>query len=444
MLDTVASDALTVAFLAEFSRGKTELINALFFADTGLRLLPSSPGRTTMCPTEIFADPTGDAYIRLIGIETRLSEKSLSVLKLEPELWERIPLDPSSPMQMQEAFRSLAATKQVSRDTAVQLGLCAEDAECGFQGSSEDVEVPCWRHAMISFPHRLLSQGLVIVDTPGLNALGAEPELTLSLLPRAQAVIFVVAADSGVSKSDMDVWRCHVRGERQLRRKGLIVVLNKIDAVWDELRAESELDRMIQSQIEKTARTLDVESCDVFPISAKQGLLAKIRGDDLLLKKSRLMMLERYLADGMVRMRQEILSENVVRALMRSLSEWSAVVNERELGLERQLNELRSMESQNDAFSRRLLGQAQAEQADYAVVVEALAKDIRKFSARAQSLKEVIAPARIQEIVDRTRKSMSESLTTIGMKGVMREVLDDLRYALAQAAEITQGAACLA
>jgi hypothetical protein len=201
---------------------------------------------------------------------------------------------------------------------------------------------------------------------------------------------------------------------------------------------------MIQSQIEKTARTLDVESCDVFPISAKQGLLAKIRGDDLLLKKSRLMMLERYLADGMVRMRQEILSENVVRALMRSLSEWSAVVNARELGLERQLNELRSMESQNDAFSRRLLGQAQAEQADYAVVVEALAKDIRKFSARAQSLKEVIAPARIQEIVDRTRKSMSESLTTIGMKGVMREVLDDLRYALAQAAEITQGAACLA
>jgi hypothetical protein len=52
------------------------------------------------------------------------------------------------------------------------------------------VEVPRWRHAVINFPHPLLKQGLVILDTPGLNAIGAEPELTLSLLPNAHAVLF--------------------------------------------------------------------------------------------------------------------------------------------------------------------------------------------------------------------------------------------------------------
>ena len=444
MRETVESDVLTVAFLAEFSRGKTELINALFFADTGLRLLPSSPGRTTMCPTEIFCDPSGESYIRLIGIETRLSDENLTALKRDPRCWQQIPLDAGSPLQMQEAFRALSATKRVPRQEAERLGLSSEDAFRACPGPADVVEIPCWRHALISFPHPLLQRGLVVVDTPGLNALGTEPELTLSLLPRAQAVVFVVAADSGVSKSDMDVWRCHVRGERQTRRKGLIVVLNKIDSVWDELNTETELEAMLQQQVESTARTLNVESRDVFPISAKQGLLAKIRGDGSLLRRSRLMSLERYLADDIVRIRQEILVENVVRVLVSELEQWRAIVDERAQNLDGQLAELRELGLRNDAFSRRLLEQAQAEQAAYATTVEALTKDVRTFSETAQSLQEVLAPGRIQGIVDRTRRSMSDSLTTFGMKTAMKQVLEELRSALGSAAEKGEGAGILA
>jgi predicted GTPase len=63
---------------------------------------------------------------------------------------------------------------------------------------------------MINFPHPLLKQGLVILDTPGLNAIGAEPELTLSLLPNAHAVLFILAADTGVTQSDLAIWREHI------------------------------------------------------------------------------------------------------------------------------------------------------------------------------------------------------------------------------------------
>ena len=49
----LASDRWVLAFVAEFSRGKAELINAMFFADTGRRLLPATPGRTTMCSVEL-------------------------------------------------------------------------------------------------------------------------------------------------------------------------------------------------------------------------------------------------------------------------------------------------------------------------------------------------------------------------------------------------------
>ena len=55
--DRLHQDKLIVAFVAEFSRGKSELINAIFFADFGQRLLPSSAGRTTMCRTELLHDP---------------------------------------------------------------------------------------------------------------------------------------------------------------------------------------------------------------------------------------------------------------------------------------------------------------------------------------------------------------------------------------------------
>ena len=119
VMDTLVNERLMVAFVAEFSRGKTELINALFFADTGLRLLPSLPGRTTMCPTEIFHDPSQGSYIRLLPIESRLSDMTLNEYKQNPYKWLHIDLDHNFPLQMQEAFQELAAVKKVSQADAV-------------------------------------------------------------------------------------------------------------------------------------------------------------------------------------------------------------------------------------------------------------------------------------------------------------------------------------
>ncbi|HEX7606846.1 MAG TPA: GTPase, partial [Usitatibacter sp.] len=53
----LATERLTIAFVAEQSRGKSELINALFFGEQGTRLLPASGGKI-VCPTEILWDAT--------------------------------------------------------------------------------------------------------------------------------------------------------------------------------------------------------------------------------------------------------------------------------------------------------------------------------------------------------------------------------------------------
>jgi hypothetical protein len=69
----VKNDKIMVAFVAEFSRGKSELINAVFFAGYGRRIMPASAGRTTMCPTELGYDADVPPCLRLLPIETRCS-----------------------------------------------------------------------------------------------------------------------------------------------------------------------------------------------------------------------------------------------------------------------------------------------------------------------------------------------------------------------------------
>ncbi|HBC23768.1 MAG TPA: GTPase, partial [Pseudomonas sp.] len=81
-LRVLRTDHITLAFVGEYSRGKTELINSLFFSSYGQRILPSRAGRTTMCPTELLFDPRSErSYIRLLPIESRLEDTSIAQLK---------------------------------------------------------------------------------------------------------------------------------------------------------------------------------------------------------------------------------------------------------------------------------------------------------------------------------------------------------------------------
>jgi hypothetical protein len=84
LLEKLREDRLHVAFVAEFSRGKSELINAIFFAGYGNRILPSTAGRTTMCPTELMFDRTKAPSIELLPIGSRESNASISEYKRFP------------------------------------------------------------------------------------------------------------------------------------------------------------------------------------------------------------------------------------------------------------------------------------------------------------------------------------------------------------------------
>ena len=432
------SDRITLAFAAEFSRGKTELINALFFAETGVRLLPSSPGRTTMCPTELFHDEEGGSYIRLLNIESRLEDISLMEYKQKPERWTQIDLDCNSPTQMQEAFKELVASKNVDKDTADKLGLWNE-REAAEQGivDLENVEIPCWRHALISFPHPLLKEGLCILDTPGLNALGTEPELTLSMLPSAQAIIFVLAADTGVTKSDLEMWKNHVCSSRGHNKQGLAVVMNKIDAMWDDLAGEDGYEESIIKQVKTSASILKLSEDVVFPVSAKQALLAKVKSDSALVEKSRLAALESYLSDEILNQRRGILMETVHKDIGFLVSESSNLTESTLANAQKQLEEFKKVDFENTEMTGKLMAETRDRQNAYMSNVENFQASRKVFSVQAKMLVDSFSKEKIDEIIKSTKHDMSKSLTTYGMKQNIRKLFDELRDLLQDSVDIT-------
>ena len=292
LIDSIKSDKIILALVAEFSRGKTELINSIFFADYNKRLLPSSVGRTTMCPTEICYIEKEPPYILLLPIETRKSSLSVDEYKEAAVNWSRIELDIDSPDQMTEALLQLIKTKEITEQEAKELGFPPHTLELK---ENNKLQVPVWRHAVVNYPHPLLKSGLVILDTPGLNALGTEPELTLNMLPKAHTIMFILAADTGVTRSDMDIWRNHISVALNPREQNVMAVLNKIDTMWDDLHDDSFTQANIRRQIEETARILDIDEDLVVPVSAQKGLIAKIRNDRLMLNRSGLPKLEEKL-----------------------------------------------------------------------------------------------------------------------------------------------------
>ncbi|MEI7431366.1 MAG: dynamin family protein [Betaproteobacteria bacterium] len=420
LLEKLREDRLNVAFVAEFSRGKSELINAIFFADYGNRMLPSTAGRTTMCPTELLYDASKPPSIELLPIQTRQGNVSVSEYKRFPEEWVVVPLEIDSPEAMQERLRSVSETERVTPEVAEQLGFASGDKESAVVRQSEDglVEVPRWRHAMINFPHPLLQQGLVILDTPGLNAIGTEPELTLALLPNAHAILFILAADTGVTQSDLAIWNEHI-GTPSGRKKGRIVVLNKIDGLWDDLKSEEEIDAEITKQINSCAWALDLPSSQVFPISAQKGLVAKINDNPELLKRSRLAELETALSEELIPAKQEIVHENTNAEFSDIYMRSRGLLESRLAGLREQLGELTELRGKNKGVVEYMMGKVRVEKEEFESGLQRYYAVRSVFSQLTNKLFGHLGLDALRSLTTATRETMVEATFSKDLSGSM-------------------------
>ncbi|MCK5360392.1 MAG: dynamin family protein, partial [Gammaproteobacteria bacterium] len=430
LIDSLKSDKIMLALVAEFSRGKTELINSIFFADYKKRLLPSSVGRTTMCPTEIAYDEKLPPFIQLLPIETRKSSLTIDEYKEAAVNWSRIDLDIDDPEQMTEALLQLVQTKEISEQEAKELGFPPHTLDLL---ENNKLQVPVWRHAMINYPHPLLKSGLVILDTPGLNALGTEPELTLNMLPQAHTIMFILAADTGVTRSDMDIWRNHITVALNPREQNVMAVLNKIDTMWDDLHDDSFTQANIRRQIEETSRILDIDEDLVVPVSAQKGLIAKVKNDRLLLNRSGLPKLEDKLSNDLIDKKQALIQRKVQRELGVMVKATKDVYLSRLNGLVKERHEILNLRGKSKTILITLSKQLQAKSRRLSLAMDDYHKTVRIMNDQAKRLRQHLSSKNIDFMIGASRATMQETWNTFGLKRGMKDFFDQAEERLSEA-----------
>jgi len=421
VLEMLKRDQLVLAFLAEFSRGKTETINALFFADFNQRLLPSEPGRTTMCPTEIFWDEREEPCIKLLPIDTRLTDDSLTYLKTTPNAWKKFRLNINSSEEMKETLRKLIEQKEVTQGEAEELGLF-NPQDVGMIHELETqglLKIPVWRHAIINYPHPLLKSGLVVIDTPGLNTLGAEPELTLNIIPNAHAVLFLTATDTGITQSDMQIWNNYIKG----RAKYKLVLLNKIDMLWDDLKPKQDVANEIERQVNITAHQLGIAPESVFAISAQKALVAKIKKNTTLLQQSGIVDLETTLGNQIIQAKHEILGRTVASECSEMIKSTRKLVQQRLTNLREQVAELRALRGQNIDASKLTLARVIADRKLYEASIPTFNLANDKITQIGKKLLRHLSLAYLDTSLAASRQEIGDSWTTIGLNKGMRNLM---------------------
>ncbi len=451
VLGSLIDDNLSIAFVAEFSRGKSEMINTLFFGNYPRRILPSGTGRTTMCPTELLYDPNRPSSIRLLPIESRQDERPLFELKKDDALWQEIEFDVDDVDSIVDAFSSMTNNKLVSKTYATKLKfdlLESDESELGLPVNEYDeVEIPSWRHAIINLPHPLLEQGLVILDTPGLNAIGAEPELTINQLSTAHTIIFILSQDTGVTSTDLELWEQHIGGETHKgkskkkkaeaaqRNQRKLVALNKIDSLWDGIRSEQDIEDEIAAQVSSTAKALNLDKENIFPVSAQKGLLAKLNNDTELLERSNIGALEHAIAEKLVPEKRRIVVEKVSNSLASILESSDSILTKRLRDADEHIDELQQVSSKNTDVISHIMLKVQAEKSALEVDMQRYQALRSVYAKETSKLTRILAPERLEKLIAVTKHNMAKCASSITLQKTISKYFERLNYYVNSAIE---------
>ena len=153
--------------------------------------------------------------------------------------------------------------------TTARIGLLRHGEEVSREVTSAGLE-------RLTAPAEVL-RDVVVVDTPGTNAVLREHEvLTREFVPRADLVLFVTSSDRPFTESE----RAFLEAIRAWGKK-VVIVVNKADL----LESEEDVVRVVGYVREQAAKTLGI-SPDVYPLSARKALRARLGGDEAALAAS--------------------------------------------------------------------------------------------------------------------------------------------------------------
>ncbi len=276
--------------------------------------------------------------------------------------------------------------------TTARISLLRHGEEVGREVTAAGVE-------SLTAPSEIL-RDLVIVDTPGTNAVLREHEaLTREFVPRADLVLFVTSSDRPFAESE----RAFLEAIRAWGKK-VIVVVNKADL----LESPDDVSRIVTYVRDQAQRTLGFAP-DVFALSARRALQARLDGDDAALDASGLESFEARVTatlDEGERFRLKL--QNPLGVGRRVHGEVAAVVGGRLSVLKEDLDTLEAVEA--DLAARR----AELER-DFRLRLSDVEKVLLDFERRGNAFfDERLRLTRIHELLSKERLRRDFEETVVG------------------------------
>jgi GTPase SAR1 family protein len=247
-----------LAVLGQFKRGKSTLLNALL----GEELLPTAVIPVTSVPTFLSWGPK--RLVRVIFLDGHTEENS------------------SENLQELRAFLAGYVTEEGNPKN--HLGVSRVE---------------------VAHPSPLLQREVVLIDTPGIGStLQHNTEATLNFLPQCDGALFLVSADPPITQVEIEFLKAVY--DRAAR---IFFIINKIDYLdEDESTAAIEFfQAVLREQLRLDGPVL------VFPVSARQGLEAKLKGNDRLWTSCGMSSIENYLVKFLAEEKIQTLNQAIAR-----------------------------------------------------------------------------------------------------------------------------------
>lgn len=339
LVDKLEADRFHLVVVGEFNHGKTTFVNGLL----GRKLLPTGVTPTTAIIHHVeFAEEPSAAIVFHDGEKRAL------------------PVD--------------------------QVGAFAVGGDHGLAGgiarSGEEV-----RHLEVFLPAALLSERIVLVDTPGVNDLSHQrADITYSYIPKSDAVLFLLDAGQPLKESERVFLQEKLLAKE---RNKIIFVVTKRD-IWDAAE-EVEAMRYIRSEVDKL-----LPGAPIFAVSALEALEGQR-------EKSGLVELETHLFSFLSEERGRILLDNALGQALALCAMLAKGVDAKRRSVEMPAEELdRRIEllEQDLAGATRTIEQRRAEVREEVAAIRAWVKrDLEHFQEDViKSLPAMIDDAKSEEI----------------------------------------------
>jgi hypothetical protein len=249
-------------------------------------------------------------------------------------------------------------------------------------------------------------------------------------------VVFILAADTGVTKSDLAIWREHLIAEDS-ETGSRLVVLNKIDTMWDALSTPYQVQAQIDRQRRTTAEVLGIDEHQVIPVSGQKGLVAKVNNNAELLTVSNLPALEQALAEGVMGQRQKILRGSVASNISELRTEVLRSLGLRRRDLAEQMVELKGLRGKNTSVIKHMRARIEQEQADFD------ASGAKIHAVRSVHLKllrdvfDLLGTATLKKEMSQLTTALRTPGLKLGVRKSYGRTFDRLREGLRQAEKIS-------